>query len=78
MGRWLRGPLRMLMEDTLSRHEILSAGIFSVDEVERLKQEHLSGRRKHSKLLFSLIMFQLWRSRAAQATQARALANFAA
>ena len=78
MGRWLRGPLRTLMEDTLSKHEIVSGGIFNVGEVERLKQEHLSGRRKHSKLLFSLIMFQLWRARGAQMTQARPLANFAA
>jgi asparagine synthase (glutamine-hydrolysing) len=66
------------MEDSLSRHEISASGIFRVSEVERLKQEHLSGRRKHSKLLFSLIMFQLWRARSAQARQARPLADFAA
>jgi asparagine synthase (glutamine-hydrolysing) len=78
MGRWLRGPLRTLMEDALSKHEIAAAGIFSVGEIERLKQEHLSGRRKHSKLLFSLIMFQLWRARTVPAKQARPLAHFAA
>ena len=36
------------------------AGVSNVVEVERLKREHLSGARKHSKLLFSLLMFQLW------------------
>ena len=29
-------------------------------EIERLRTEHLYGARKHSKLLFSLLMFHLW------------------
>ena len=32
-----------------------AAGIFNAREVERLKNEHLTGARKHSKLLFSLL-----------------------
>jgi len=60
MGRWLRGPLKQLLEDTLTPHGLAYAGVFNPDEVERLKHEHLSGIRKHSKLLFSLLMFHLW------------------
>ena len=60
MGRWLRGPLKELMQDTLAPAVISGAGIFETSEVERLKREHLSGQRKHSKILFSLLMFQLW------------------
>ena len=60
MGRWLRGPLRGVLEDTLAANALASAGVFDRDEVERLKREHLSGARKHSKLLFSLLMFHLW------------------
>jgi asparagine synthase (glutamine-hydrolysing) len=62
MGRWLRGPLREVMQDTLTPHALASAGIFAPGEVERLKKEHLCGTRKHSKLLFSLLMLQLWQS----------------
>lgn len=63
MGRWLRGPLRAMMEDTLSHQALAAAGIFEPGEVERLKREHVSGARKHSKVLFSLLMFQLWYER---------------
>ncbi len=60
MGRWLRGPLRQLLEQSLSDERIERQGIFAVDQVRRLKSEHLSGAQKHSKILFSLLMFQLW------------------
>jgi asparagine synthase (glutamine-hydrolysing) len=63
MGRWLRGPLKALMQETLAPAVISGGGIFETREVERLKHEHLSGQRKHSKILFSLLMFQLWQRR---------------
>ncbi len=63
MGRWLRGPLKAMMQETLSAAALAHTGIFEPAQVERLKQEHLSGARKHSKILFSLLMFQLWHER---------------
>jgi asparagine synthase (glutamine-hydrolysing) len=59
MGRWLRGPLRQLMQDML-RSSAHSERIFASREIERVKREHIAGVRKHSKLLFSLLMFHLW------------------
>ena len=76
MGRWLRGPLRALMEDTLASATISNAGIFNTTEIARLQQEHLTGTRKHSKLLFSLLMFHLWSER--HRTELRRAATFAA
>jgi hypothetical protein len=71
-----------MMQETLTPHAIESAGIFSGIEIERLKQEHLTGVRKHSKLLFSLLMFQLWHAqndRAARSGRAaQSAATFAA
>jgi asparagine synthase (glutamine-hydrolysing) len=78
MGRWLRGPLKELLNDTLSSAAIGREGIFNFAEVERLKSEHLAGTRKHSKLLFSLLMFQLWQSQHRRAVAARPAVNFAA
>jgi asparagine synthase (glutamine-hydrolysing) len=66
MGRWLRGPLKGMMHETLAPAAIASDGIFNPAEVERLKDEHLSGIRKHSKVLFSLLMFQVWQGRRRQ------------
>jgi len=60
MGRWLRGPLKEVLEDALTPRALASAGVFDPDEVRRVKDEHFSGIRKHSKLLFSLLMFHLW------------------
>jgi asparagine synthase (glutamine-hydrolysing) len=60
MGRWLKGPLRELLEDTLAESTLRRNGIFDVAQVRRIKDEHMSGQRKHSKILFSLLMFSLW------------------
>ncbi len=81
MGRWLRGPLKELMQDTLTAAAIGRGGIFNFSEVERLKGEHLAGTRKHSKLLFSMLMFQLWHDkyqRGRLAGEARPTVTFAA
>lgn len=63
MGRWLKGPLRPMLEDTLSRSAIEACGVFNADYVQVLIQEHVQGIRKHSKTLFSLLMFHLWHDR---------------
>lgn len=60
MGRWLRTSLRPLMEETLSRRAIEADGIFNAEVVRRLMDEHIAGVHKHSKVLFSMLMFQLW------------------
>jgi asparagine synthase (glutamine-hydrolysing) len=60
MGRWLRGPLRALLQDTLTQAAVADCGVFDWAQIERLRSEHLCGARKHSKLLFSMLMFQLW------------------
>ncbi len=78
MGRWLRGPLQELLQDTLNSAAIGREGIFNFTEIERLKSEHLAGTRKHSKLLFSLLMFQLWQSQHRRAVAAKPVATFAA
>src|SRR5256884_8124250 len=60
MGRWLRGPLKSLMQDTLGAACLAEAGIFDAAENAPLQSGHLSGARKHNKVLFSLLMVQPW------------------
>ncbi len=60
---WLITTLRPLMEELLARKKIQEQGIFQVERVERLKQEHYSGRANHSHILWALIMFQSWQQR---------------
>ncbi|QQR87187.1 MAG: asparagine synthase (glutamine-hydrolyzing) [Flavobacteriales bacterium] len=64
LSHWLRHELRALCDDMLSPERIRRDGYFNVAYVERLKREHMSGKANHRKLLWTLIVFQLWRSRA--------------
>lgn len=60
MGSWLRGPLLPLLDELASDSNLRSLGIFDGAEVRRLRDEHVSGKRKNSKLLFSMLVFMQW------------------
>jgi asparagine synthase (glutamine-hydrolysing) len=68
MGRWLRGPLLPLFDSIVNRTAVERAGLFNFDEIQRLRQEHVSLKSKHSKVLFSLLSFMLWQERTAGAS----------
>jgi asparagine synthase (glutamine-hydrolysing) len=61
IGRWLREPLRPLLEDALHRDRLRRVGLFSADEVGRLVHEHLTGAQNHQRSLWTLLTFELWR-----------------
>mgnify|MGYP000916825544 CR=1 FL=1 len=61
LSDWLRRPLRPLCEDLLSADALRRDGLFDPAHVERLKQEHFARRANHRKLLWTLMVFQLWR-----------------
>jgi len=57
---WLRNELKVLCLDLLSEQKIKSGGLFNHKYVNQITQEHLSGKKNHRKLLWNLIVFQLW------------------
>ena len=57
---WLRNELKGLCDDLLSEQKIKSGGLFDYAYINRIKQEHMSGKKNHRKLLWNLIVFQLW------------------
>ena len=63
MGRWLRGPLLPFFDAVVNQRTVERAGIFRYEEILRLRDEHVSLKRKHSKILFSLLMLHLWARR---------------
>ena len=60
LGTWFRHELRDLLGDTLSAARIARQGWLRGDTVQRLLEEHWSGRRDHRKRLFNLLTFVSW------------------
>lgn len=61
LSAWLSGPLKGLLLELLSKERIRAAGIFNPHEVERLKREHLEGKRDNRKKLWNILCFEMWR-----------------
>lgn len=60
IGQWLRGPLRPLMQSTLSPAALESLGMVEPRAVAALMSEHISGRTDHRKKLWTLMVLHWW------------------
>jgi asparagine synthase (glutamine-hydrolysing) len=60
LDEWIRGPLRGEVEDAL---ETLPAEWLRRDRTQEALREHLAGRRRHGRLLWSLLVLEQWRRR---------------
>lgn len=60
VAEWLKVKLRPMARDLLSPERIRRAGVFNADYVARLQDEHERGVANHRKLLWTLLMFELW------------------
>ncbi|HEY3037136.1 MAG TPA: asparagine synthase (glutamine-hydrolyzing) [Pyrinomonadaceae bacterium] len=60
VAEWLKGKLRPLARDLLSPERVRKAGVFNPDYVTKLQDEHERGVANHRKLLWTLLMFELW------------------
>ncbi|HSK64154.1 MAG TPA: asparagine synthase (glutamine-hydrolyzing) [Pyrinomonadaceae bacterium] len=60
VAEWLKFNLRPLARDLLSPERVRRAGVFNPDYVARLQDEHERGVANHRKLLWTLLMFELW------------------
>ncbi len=58
---WLRGELQPFARELLSPEALRRDGFFRPATVARLLDEHASGREDHSRPLWGLLCFQLWR-----------------
>ena len=60
LARWLKGALRERMTDLLAAHA-LPESLVDPATVQRLTNDHLSGKKNNYRLLYSLMAFQAWR-----------------
>lgn len=63
MGHWLKGPLLPMLDEAISPASLEPLGIFDHRRVRLLRDEHVNGIRKNSKVLFSLLVFAEWARR---------------
>ncbi len=60
IAEWLKGRLRPLARDLLSPARLARHGLFDPAYVARLQDEHERGAANHRKLLWTLLVFELW------------------
>jgi asparagine synthase (glutamine-hydrolysing) len=58
LAQWFRGPLKQRVRDSLLGPAMADSGLFDMGFVRQLVEEHQSGRRDHSAVLWSLLMFE--------------------
>jgi asparagine synthase (glutamine-hydrolysing) len=57
---WLRKGLQPLLREMLSETRLKTQGLFNFGFVRRIVEEHCQGRADHRKILWTLLMFELW------------------
>lgn len=62
IGSWMQGPLKDYLISYLNYERIKQGGIFNPKTVCRVVDEHMSGKRDNRKQLWSLLVFEVWRS----------------
>ncbi len=60
VAAWLNGKLNPLVRDLLAPNRLKDQGLFNPVFVQKLLTEHETGKANHHKLLWTLLIFQLW------------------
>jgi asparagine synthase (glutamine-hydrolysing) len=60
IGVWFKGSMRDAFGDILSSRAARERGYFDYRFVNRILDEHLSGKRDHALRLWQLLIFELW------------------
>jgi asparagine synthase (glutamine-hydrolysing) len=73
LGAWLRGPLRELVRTNLSGHALRDLGLFNVQSIERMLDDHDRGVRNYETQLWALMVFVIWHRAYMQVSVSRAV-----
>lgn len=60
VAKWVKGELRTLVRDTFAPERLQRQRLFNAAYVQRLLDEHERGVADHRKLIWTLLMFELW------------------
>lgn len=60
MTTWLKGDLKDYAVEALSKRNLSRHGLLNEKTIERILQEHFSGKEIHDTLIWSILVFQRW------------------
>ncbi len=60
VAKWVKGELRGFVRDMFSPERLNRRGLFNAAYVQRLLDEHERGVADHRKLIWTLLMFEVW------------------
>ncbi len=60
LSSWFRGELKNYLKEVILGERAKRRDYFDMDYVEKLFNEHISGKVNHSNRLWALLMFELW------------------
>jgi len=58
LAEWFRGPLKEKLRNALASQRMADTGIFNMNNLTQMMDEHVSGNRDHNAALWSLLMFE--------------------
>ncbi len=60
VAKWIKGELRPLVREIFSPSRLNRRGLFKPDYIDQLLSEHERGVADHRKLIWTLLMFEMW------------------
>lgn len=60
LAGWLKNELKDFCNEILDEREIKETGLFDFGYIKKLKEDHFAGKEDNRKLLWTLLVFQLW------------------
>ena len=60
VGSWFRGAYRSLLDEYVLSHRAAERGLFNMDVVRALVEQHQRGEANHSERLWSLVNVEMW------------------
>lgn len=60
VNEWFRGPMRDFLLDHLRSGSSITRNYYDTRELDRLLDEHVTGRHNHEKLLWALLNLEIW------------------
>ena len=63
LNEWLKGPLKYWVEEIIFSEEIKKDGFISNIQLEKIWSQHCLGNQDNTKILWTIISWQLWKKK---------------